>query len=159
MLISLAMFIWPEIGLYIRSLQKETEFISQIINETEGFRMSGFGSRFFGAGIINSLALISIEVLLINDKLNVLEIKYYSSMYVLILVVGTMMSRTTLVGGLISVVACLMTIINLKNKREFSVRQIAKASVYIIAIIVLLLTGHLIVNDFTSDNYQNLISF
>lgn len=97
--IALMMFLLPDIGFVLNDIQISDDFVKDVLVETGEFRLSGFGARFFGAGIVNSYALILIVSLVRSVNLSFMRIVYFASMFVFVVVFGMMMSRTTLVGA------------------------------------------------------------
>lgn len=82
----------------VRETPYEAEFIA---NAT--FRFVGFGPHFFGAGVINGLGLILISFILKNKKVNLVATIYYLILFIVILFAGSIASRTTIIGFLISI--------------------------------------------------------
>jgi hypothetical protein len=99
--ISLLMFTYSPIRDFLNGIQVVSDRELELFEETLEFRLVGFGSKFFGSGIINGFALIVIGSVIKfknNAKLNVLK---YSFSFLFIFVCGMMMARTTIVGGLL----------------------------------------------------------
>lgn len=103
-ILSLIMFLFPPFGEILNSLIVSTDQELIVLGETLQFRLVGFGSRFFGAGIVNGFALMLIVSLIRFNDLNKNEVFRYSFMFLMIFVLGMMMSRTTLIGGLLSLI-------------------------------------------------------
>lgn len=100
--ISLIMFIFLPIRDILTAIQVTSDQELKILKETLEFRLVGFGSKFFGSGIINGFSLILIGSILkynSNIKINVFK---YSMFFLFIFVFGMMMARTTLVGALLA---------------------------------------------------------
>ena len=71
-----------------------------MVDSTYGMRLQGWGSNFFGAGIINGLALILMTYLFLNKRVR--RLWCFTILYVFILVIGILIARTTLIGFLFS---------------------------------------------------------
>lgn len=67
-----------------------------MVDSTYGMRLQGWGSNFFGAGIINGLALILMTYLFLNKRVR--RLWCFTILYVFILVIGILIARTTLIG-------------------------------------------------------------
>lgn len=98
MLISTLFFLFPVLKELFTSIIVLDSLEADALALTAGIRLSGFGINFFDAGVLNSCVLILITILLCKEhrKRNLV---LYSWAFFLILVVGCMMSRTTLLGG------------------------------------------------------------
>lgn len=73
-------------------------------NIFNSLRIIGFGSQFFAAGVVNCFALILI-VILINYKVKRNEKTTFLKIgFALVSIVGTILSRTTLIGIILSIV-------------------------------------------------------
>jgi len=101
------LFISPSFKNLLFSMLSLSDLDKMLINETGEFRLIGFGSYFFGAGITNSFALILITIILKKRKFNFNKFFLYISVFFLILIIGIMMSRTTIIGGSISILIAL----------------------------------------------------
>lgn len=97
MVVALLMFFIPAFQSAILSLSPQTDFSLSLFDETEGFRILGFGAMFFGAGIINGFVLILIAAMMKSER-RLLSISFLIFSFLLITFVGSMMSRTTLLG-------------------------------------------------------------
>ncbi len=129
-IIALLMFIFPSINTFFLNIQVFNELDNEKIGETLDFRLIGFGTRFFGAGVVNAYALILISFLVSFVK-SKKELFFYSISFVLIFIIGMMMSRTTIVGFILSVLVLLFSKTNNKSNRFFFLR-------YIILIVIIL---------------------
>lgn len=100
--ISVFMFLFPWLGTFLLSLQNLSIGDIQKLNQVNEFRLIGFGTFFFGAGVIHGFSLILASMRfreIINadkDSVFILSCKFF-----LILAIGLMMSRTTIVGACI----------------------------------------------------------
>ena len=103
MIITILMFISPIIKESLLKLLAENYQAEVGIDiKALQWRIIGFGSQFFAAGIVNSFALILLAILIKhrdskNEKTALLKVNF-----ILVSVVGTILSRTTLVGILLS---------------------------------------------------------
>lgn len=103
-LLALIMFIYPSFRDLLNSLQLSSDYELKVLEETLEFRLVGFGSKFFGSGIVNGFALILIgSDLRFNNqtKTNVLK---HAIFFLFIFVFGMMMARTTIIGALFAIV-------------------------------------------------------
>jgi hypothetical protein len=97
-LVSLVSYLSPQVNTFLIHIQNLNELDTSKIEETGAHRFIGFGSTFFGAGLINGFALMVIAVLLKDKRLSGIKIFMYSMTFFIILLLGVMMARTTLVG-------------------------------------------------------------
>lgn len=100
-IIALIMFAFLPFRDFLNNIQIASDHELKVIEETLEFRLVGFGSKFFGSGVINGFALILIGsiVKLQSASINVFK---YSITFLFIFVFGMMMARTTLVGALLA---------------------------------------------------------
>ena len=97
-IIALIMFSIQPVRDLLNSIQVTSDFELKVLEETLEFRLVGFGSKFFGSGIINGFTLIIIGTILkLNHKINVFK---YTICFLIIFVFGMMMARTTIVGAI-----------------------------------------------------------
>jgi hypothetical protein len=101
--ISLVSFAVPVLSDTLQNIQNISDLDVTKLQETASLRLNGFGSTFFGAGIINGFALISIAALIRQKNNAQRRIVILSFAFITILSLGTMMARTTLVGGILAV--------------------------------------------------------
>lgn len=97
MVIALLMFVVPAFQNVILSLSPQTDLSLSLFDETEGFRILGFGALFFAAGVINGFALILIAAMMKSER-RPLSMFFLIFSFLLITFIGSMMSRTTLLG-------------------------------------------------------------
>jgi hypothetical protein len=102
-LIALLAFMIPAFSEALLNIQNFSSLEASKLESTTGFRLNGFGSTFFGAGVINGFALLSIAVMVKQPKISGRRILYLSFAFVAILALGAMMARTTLVGGVMGI--------------------------------------------------------
>ncbi len=129
-LIAILMFSIPPFRDFLNSIQINSHYEKIVLQESQNFRLNGFGSRFFGAGILNGFALILIASLL---KFNKQETKVLrlSLSYLFIFVFGMMMARTTIIGALLSLIILILP------KKTISLSQIKKHLKFIFYITIL----------------------
>jgi hypothetical protein len=118
-IISILMFSIPPFREFLNSIQIYSEYEITVLQESQNFRLNGFGSRFFGAGIINGFALILIASLLKFYK-HETKVLRLSLAYLFIFVFGMMMARTTIIGALLSLILLFLP------KTRISLSQIKK---------------------------------
>lgn len=102
--IALLMFVNPSIRTFFYSIQKTTEFdllLAKIVTE---FRLIGFGSAFFGAGIVNGYALMLIATMVKRKEINFRQSLIYAFCFFTIFTLGMMMARVTIIGGLLAII-------------------------------------------------------
>ena len=98
MILSLSLFFIPDSTDILLKILNVSELESDVMGSLEGFRLMGFGTTFFGAGVINSFVLIMIAGVMCFKKFSFRETFGYTFAFVLIGSVGMMMARTTMVG-------------------------------------------------------------
>lgn len=98
MIFSLCLFFIPNSTDIVFKVLNVSELQSNVMDSLEGFRLMGFGTTFFGAGVINSFVLIMIAGVMSSKKKSFWETFGYTFAFVLIGSVGMMMARTTMVG-------------------------------------------------------------
>lgn len=109
-IITLLMFLSPDFTSVIFSLQSISLADIEKLNKVNEFRLIGFGTFFFGAGVIHGFILIIISIRLkqesikSNGNLFSLTIKF-----LIIGIVGIMMSRTAVVGAVIGLLIYLFS--------------------------------------------------
>jgi hypothetical protein len=130
-LISFIMFLYHPLGDWLNTIQVTSDQELSVLEETVEFRLVGFGSRFFGSGIVNGFALILIGSVLKFEQTDKINVFKYAILFLFIFALGMMMARTTLVGGLlaISILFWPKTILNIKR-----IKIISKFSLFVVAI-------------------------
>ncbi len=103
-IISLISYLSPQINELLMRLQNLNALDISKIEETGEHRFIGFGSTFFGAGMINGFTLMILAVMLKRKPLTRIKIFMYSLVYFIILLLGLMMARTTLIGFALSLI-------------------------------------------------------
>lgn len=98
-IIALGIFYFPGFGEFIYQIEKIDESGLDIIDNVSAFRLTGFGTRFFEAGVISGIALILIGFKIRNNNYSFRQLLIKSLQFLFILIVGSMMARTTIVGA------------------------------------------------------------
>lgn len=137
-LIAFFMFINPSFSKVMTEIQYQNELSELKLNELLEIRFIGFGSTYFGAGIVNGLALILISYFLKSKKHPFSKLLKLSVFYIIILGFGMMMARTTIIGLVLSIAYMLLP----KAKLKFDI--IKNHLKFIIGIIMIVFTGYLI---------------
>lgn len=101
-IIALLMFSVPPLRDLFNDIQVTSDKELEVLESTLEFRLVGFGSKFFGSGIINGFALIVIGSVIKFSKNLKISIFKYAISFLFIFVFGMMMARTTVVGALLS---------------------------------------------------------
>lgn len=96
MIISILFFVLPDVEVLLYSLIKVGELASESLLQSQGFRLHGFGTNFFSAGVSNSFILLLIAIHSGRRRI------FYSVSYAIVFFVGIFIARTTFVGFLIS---------------------------------------------------------
>ena len=124
------MFFSPETKTSLLSLLATTKYQEELFDETGSFRLVGFGSYFFVAGMINGSALLLIAEI-VKKKTKLFSFLIWMFVFLFIFATGVMMSRTTLVGfGL----ACLLLLYNYSKKRH-GIIKILFSFIFVISIL------------------------
>ena len=101
--LSLMMFFNPSINAFLMSLLKLGSGAESAYEITEGIRLLCFGASFFTSGIINGLVLILLSIYISIYKHSNLKLLILYLLFILIIIVGMMMARTTLIGALFAI--------------------------------------------------------
>ena len=97
--ISVVMYQDESIASFFNSLQKLDTIAIAKRDETEGKRLLGYGTAFFGAGIACGLAMILVIYIIMTKKLNMFQLIFAAFVYSSIFYIGLLTARTTIVGG------------------------------------------------------------
>ncbi|WP_153798250.1 hypothetical protein [Foetidibacter luteolus] len=97
-MLALLSFLFPPFADILNRIQSISEFDISKLEETAEFRLTGFGATFFGAGIVNSYALLIVAVLLSNPGNSNRRIFFLTLSFIMVFVLGMMMARTTIIG-------------------------------------------------------------
>lgn len=136
MVIAVIFFLQPELMFQFNKLLVFEELEQQVIEATVGLRIQGFGTNFFEAGVINSCSLILIFAALKCAK-SKRQIFYYAISLTLILIIGSMMSRTTLIGFSLGVLLWVLTSDFFRFRISQRFLRIWKYFLYITGVIIL----------------------
>ncbi|MEL5895821.1 hypothetical protein AAE250_20285 [Bacteroides sp. GD17] len=98
--LAMVMFLSPELNAVLNTIFPLPVDDSRV-ERLQGFRLMGLGIVFFGAGVINGLAMITIIYLYLARRLK--HIWCWSIIYMFIFLIGMLMARTTIVGFAISI--------------------------------------------------------
>jgi len=121
-IIALIMFAFQPIRDILNTTQVTSDQELKVLEQTLEFRLVGFGSKFFGSGIVNGFALILIgSILRYNSHIKINVFKYTMS-FLFLFVFGMMMARTTIIGALLA----LGIVFWPKNSLGFNINQIKK---------------------------------
>ncbi|MDM1348437.1 O-antigen ligase family protein [Myroides marinus] len=116
--LSLIMFFNQSVYLILDSFLLRSELESAVVEGTRENRLIGFGVAFFTSGIINSIALVFIALYLtLKDRL--ISNRFLFISFLLISLIGLMMSRTTLIGIILAICITLY-----KKKNVFTSRTL-----------------------------------
>lgn len=123
-ILALLSFLFPSVNNFLLGLQSINELEASKIEQTMTIRLMGFGSTFFGAGLINGFTLIIIAVLIKKPNTSYGRILFLSFAFLAIFSLGMMMARTTIIGFILAITYLLMPTLYfkikiLKNKRRF----------------------------------------
>lgn len=146
-LLALIRFINPIINeklTFIQTNGSDLKILEELANSK--IRLVGFGEAFFGAGMINSIALILIIYLIkyLNNK------NYFLiGSYIFIFLIGTLSSRTTLIGVGISIFY--YSYLNSKNTVSY-LRKIFLSSVVFLSVSF----GLIFILVTTVDTFKNI---
>lgn len=97
-IISVAMYQNEEIRNFFNSLQMMDAVNAYKREDTEGARLLGYGTAFFGSGIVCGAGLILLIFVTMTQKLNLLKLAIHAAVYAFIFYVGLLSARTTVVG-------------------------------------------------------------
>lgn len=128
-IIAFLMFLIPELRDFLLGIQRLSPNDIEKMSDFFEFRIIGFGIMFFGAGVISGFGLILISALIRLYSMNSKQVMILSIKFLIILVIGMMMARTTLIGGLLGLMLIftpkdLKVTISMFRKRMFFVSVI-----------------------------------
>jgi hypothetical protein len=103
-LITIVMYYNDAARAFFNSLQLTDWLAEAKRQETEGSRLLGYGTAFFGAGLVCGLGLILIVYVLMAQKLKLWVIIILAIAYAFIFYVGLLSARTTIVGLIASMI-------------------------------------------------------
>lgn len=130
MIIVVLFFIYPELREWMNSfLVEEYQHLTE--GTDLGFRVYGFGSGFAGSGIVNSFAL---QIAMYNIcNTNTQHRRFFIISFLTILIIGSMMSRTTTLGGLLALAYFLY------QGRKSYINMIKKILKFIVGVLIFFL--------------------
>lgn len=139
-IIALIMFAFQPIRDILNTIQVTSDQELKVLEQTLEFRLVGFGSKFFGSGIINGFALILIgSIIRYNGHIKINVFKYSMS-FLFIFVFGMMMARTTIIGALLAFGIIFWP----KKSLSFNINQIknnTKFLFYLLSIPIIIVFG------------------
>lgn len=97
---AMVMFLSPELNTVLNTIFPMPIDDSKV-ERLQGFRLMGLGIAFFGAGVINGLAMITIIYLYLARRLK--HIWCWLVIYMFLFLIGMLMARTTIVGFAFSI--------------------------------------------------------
>ncbi|MDR1883546.1 MAG: hypothetical protein LBR26_12315 [Prevotella sp.] len=120
------------------SLQMQSEYTEEVMEEGGNQRLMGYGIGFFGAGAISGIGLIVISCLLMRLKLSNKAFIALALLYVLIFYIGLFMARTTVIGAVtgFAVIGILYLWDNRSMKKQ--------AKVFFLSLIFLMAAGYVL---------------
>lgn len=113
--IGLLAFFQPDIQSFLTSVQRHNESAINSIERTQGARLISIGATFFTAAVINGFVLLLIGLHFYCFKMSVEKKVLYVVAFIYITVVGMMMGRSTMIGGVIGLI-----LISLSFSHDFS---------------------------------------
>jgi len=116
--ISIAMYQDPAINNFFTSIQMADALALYKRELTEGERLLGYGTAFFGAGIIYGTTLILIMIIILKQRLNLFGVILWGAIYCFVFFVGLLSARTTLVGLGVSIALAIFLIFMNKTSRK-----------------------------------------
>lgn len=137
-IISLISFLAPSFNEALLNIQSFNELDISKLEETSGFRLNGFGSTFFGAGIINGFALLGIAMLIKQKSNPKKNTGFLAFSFIAILALGAMMARTTLIGGIIGILFLLIPSSKL-NRKIIKIKARFFAYLLVLPVVIILL--------------------
>ncbi|WP_228568406.1 hypothetical protein [Campylobacter sputorum] len=146
-LIALIMFIYPDLTVFLFSIEKMSEETFDRNIYLSGIRFMGIGAaKTFTSGIINGFGLILIAILLRLYKTSSKEIILLSIKFLVIFSLGMMMARTTLIGAILALV-----IILLPENFNYSISLIKKRTLFFITLTCVTIISLFFIIIFYSD--------
>lgn len=119
-IISIAMHLNPQVYDFFDSIQTLDYMAAARRAETRGTRLLGYGTAFFGAGIVYSAALVLLAYMIVAEKRSAFQTILFTLLYAFVFFVGILSARTTLIGMGVSL---LLMIAILVMKREKHTKQ------------------------------------
>jgi len=156
-LLALLMFFVSDLRSFLVSIQVVSDFEQSVLDEQGAFRLVGFGSKFFGSGVVNGYALLLIGYILRFTSQSRKQRNIYVLKYLAILVLGMMMARTTMVGALLSVIIMFWPVHGLKEVL-IALRLFRQIALIFVSLLLLVLVA-IWVNPSIVDTFEILFNF
>lgn len=154
-LLALIRYISPSINNILFLIQNKNNDLNILEEMSKSkIRFIGFGDVFFGAGIINSLALILIVYLFSLNKKSKFYLMFY---YVFIFFIGTLSSRTTLIGTIIGIIY--YSSVSSKNFKNFFKKFLKFFSIFLLIICSLVIILKEVSNTFRNIYNKFIIEY
>ena len=148
-IIAFIFFIFPDLLSFSLGIQSVSENTVERMNQFLEIRFIGFGSQFFGAGLINGFALLSLSSLYKAKEITFFKFVLF---FIILTSFGMMMARTTIVGAIL----CLIYMVSFKKLRYSDIRKtIKRVSVFI----AMTATAYFIAIKFLSDISNKMYRF
>ena len=147
------------LGIVIDNIPSVQQWVDSYINQDQAFlhrvnRLYGIGASFDTAGIRFSCALVGLGYLLtrnITDKLRY----FYIILWAIIVILGNIMSRTTLIGVVASI--CYITIEKVSLQKEIPIKTLRIATS--IALVIAFVIGIAIYYYNTIPEFRNYLQY
>lgn len=111
--LAISMWLVPGLKNNLYTLLAFSEISEIILERTDGLRLNGFGTNFFGSGIIHGFMLILAILLLLTKNATMRNNIMVILICIILFIGGMMMARTTLIGG------CFALLIYLLSQRNW----------------------------------------
>lgn len=145
--LALVMYFSPEVKNVLQPLIHESEIAKEAM-ERAATRMIGFGTHFFLSGTVHAFILIMIAFSFTLRKVSLFKSVVLMLSFIFIAAVGTMMSRTTLVGVLFAIVIVLLR----RRGKKYFISGLVLSTIIISATSVSFL-------DLIGDDMEQLFNF
>lgn len=121
--ISIAMHLNSRIYDFFDSIQTLDYMAAARRAETRGSRLLGYGTAFFGAGIVYGAALILLAYMIVAEKKSAVQTVFYTLIYAFVFFVGILSARTTMIGAAVSMGVMLVIFIwgRERNTKQFTI--------------------------------------
>ncbi len=100
-ILSLLMFVMPELSQFLNDYQNISELDLLKLDELSEMRLLGFGSSYFGSGIINCVGLLFIAYLYLEEKITSRKLMYVL-LFLVTAFIGILKARTTFLGVILA---------------------------------------------------------
>lgn len=102
-ILSLLMFVMPELSQFLNDYQNISELDLLKLDELSEMRLLGFGSSYFGSGIINCVGLLFIAFLYLEEKITYKKLTYVL-LFLVTAFIGILKARTTFLGVILALI-------------------------------------------------------